>query len=128
LMTRLRQRTDITLNEKLRKQEREDNETERLAIENKRRKAKGMTLLNELKSDSDIGDTKHGREQKNSEKDNDKSIDNEISKDNSKNNNIKVGDDKKLADQEEPDALLFETGNILTDLMSLNEKTVAKQQ
>jgi carboxyl-terminal processing protease len=112
-MTKLRQRTDITLNEKLRKQEREDNETERLAIENKRRKAKGMTLLSELKNDDDVSD---------------KNKNNGINEDDSKDNNIKEGDDKNLADQEEPDALLFETGNILTDLMSLNEKTVAKQQ
>jgi carboxyl-terminal processing protease len=124
LMTKLRQRTDITLNEKLRKQEREDNETERLAIENKRRKAKGMTLLSELKNDDDVSDKKHGGEKKSS----DKSKDDGINEDNSKDNNIKEGDDKNLADQEEPDALLFETGNILTDLMSLNEKTVAKQQ
>jgi carboxyl-terminal processing protease len=103
LMTKLRQRTDITLNEKLRKQERENNETERLGIENKRRKAKGMTLLSELKSDGDISD---------------KNKDEKISKDDPKDNNVK----------EEPDALLFETGYILTDLMHLNENTLAKQQ
>jgi carboxyl-terminal processing protease len=114
LMTKLRQRTDITLNEKLRKQEREDNETERLGIENKRRKAKGMALLSELKSDSDSSDKKHGSEKKDSGKIKDENI----SKDDSKDNNVK----------EEPDALLFETGNILTDLMHLNENTLAKQQ
>jgi carboxyl-terminal processing protease len=118
LMTKLRQRTDITLNEKLRKQERENNETERLGIENKRRKAKGMTLLSELKSDGDISDKKHGREKKDSDKDSDKNKDKKISNDDSKDNNVK----------EEPDALLFETGNILTDLMHLNENTLAKQQ
>jgi carboxyl-terminal processing protease len=121
LMTKLRQRTDITLNEKLRKQEREDNELERLAIENKRRKAKGMTLLSELKSDGDISDKKHGRKKKDSEK-------NKEGKDKSKDDNIKEGAGKNLADQEEPDALLFETGNILSDLMHLDENTLAKQQ
>jgi carboxyl-terminal processing protease len=115
LMTKLRH---ITLNEKLRKQERENNETERLGIENKRRKAKGMTLLSELKSDGDISDKKHGHEKKDSEKDSDKNKDKKISNDDSKDNNVK----------EEPDALLFETGNILTDLMHLNENTLAKQQ
>jgi carboxyl-terminal processing protease len=113
LMTKLRQRTDISLNEKLRKQEREDNETERLEIENKRRKAKGMALLSELESDNDVSD---------------KNKDGKISKHDSKDNNVKEGDGENLADQEEPDALLFETGNILTDLMHLNEKTLAKQQ
>jgi carboxyl-terminal processing protease len=113
LMTKLRQRTDISLNEKLRKQEREDNETERLEIENKRRKAKGMALLSELESDNDVSD---------------KNKDGKISKHDSKDNNVKEGDGENLADQKEPDALLFETGNILTDLMHLNEKTLAKQQ
>jgi carboxyl-terminal processing protease len=113
LMTKLRQRTDISLNEKLRKQEREDNETERLGIENKRRKAKGMALLSELKSDNDVSD---------------KNKDEKISKHGSKVDNVKEGDGKNLVDQEEPDALLFETGNILTDLMHLNENTLAKQQ
>ncbi|MFT7409531.1 MAG: carboxyl-terminal processing protease [Oleispira sp.] len=124
LMTKLRQRTDITLNEKLRKQEREDNEMERLGIENKRRKAKGMALLSELKSDGDISDKKHGSERKDSVKNKDE----KISKDDSNDNNIKEGDGENLADLEEPDALLFETGNILTDLMHLNENTLAKQQ
>jgi carboxyl-terminal processing protease len=130
LMTKLRQRTDITLNEKLRKQEREDNESERLVIENKRRKAKGMTLLSELKSDSDSdsSDIKHGSEKKDSEKDSDQNKDGKISQDNSKDNNIKEGAGKNLADQKEQDALLFETGNILTDLMNLNKNTLAKQQ
>jgi carboxyl-terminal processing protease len=113
LMTKLRQRTDISLNEKLRKQEREDNETERLEIENKRRKAKGMKILSELESDNDVSD---------------KNKDGKIIKHDSKDDNIKEGDGKNLADQEEPDALLFETGNILNDLMHLNENTLAKQQ
>ncbi|MGK0249776.1 MAG: carboxyl-terminal processing protease [Oleispira sp.] len=124
LMTKLRQRTDITLNEKLRKQEREDNETERLGIENKRRKAKGMALLSELKGDNDISDKKHGSAKKDGEKDSDENKDKKMSND----TNVKEGDGKNLADQEEPDALLFETGNILTDLMHLNENTLAKQQ
>jgi carboxyl-terminal processing protease len=127
LMTKLRQRTDITLNEKLRKQEREDNEMERLGIENKRRKAKGMTLLSELKSDSDSDSSvkKHGREKKDGEKNSEK---NKEGKDKSKDDNVKEGAGKNLADQEEPDALLFETGNILSDLMHLDENTLAKQQ
>ena len=53
-MTELRQRTDITLNEKQRKQEREDNEKQRLEIENKRRKAKGMELLEALQTEEEL--------------------------------------------------------------------------
>jgi carboxyl-terminal processing protease len=104
-MTELRQRTDITLNEKQRKQEREDNEKQRLSIENIRRKAKGMELLTELKSDEDKSDKKKGDEKK---------------------------DDKdkvaKEEDKKEPDALLFETGNILSDLMSLSKSPAPELQ
>jgi len=91
LMTELRQRTDITLNEKQRKQEREDNENQRLAFENTRRKAKGMELLESLKTDEEL-----------------------------KTEENKASDDKE-AEEKEPDALLLETGNILTDLMQLSK-------
>jgi len=104
LMTELRQRTDITLNEKQRKQEREDNEQQRLAIENKRRKAKGMELLTEQKSSD-------------KKKEDDKA---------------KEGEEKESKDKEEddkePDALLLETGKILTDLMELNNIPATKTQ
>ncbi len=100
LMTELRQRTDITLNEKQRKQEREDNEKQRLALENQRRKSKGMPLLDSLK-DAD--------EEENSE-----------TEENSA--------DKKDVKEKEPDALLIETGNILTDLMLLNQLPTSKIQ
>jgi carboxyl-terminal processing protease len=93
LMTELRQRTDITLNEKQRKQEREDNENQRLAFENTRRKAKGMELLESLKTDEEL-----------------------------KTEENKASDDKEAEEKEkEPDALLLETGNILTDLMQLSK-------
>ena len=104
LMTELRQRTDITLNEKQRKQEREDNEQQRLAIENKRRKAKGMELLTELKSSD-----------KKTEDDKAKEGEEKESKD-------------KEEDDKEPDALLLETGKILTDLMELNNIPTTKTQ
>ncbi|MEH6448036.1 MAG: carboxy terminal-processing peptidase [Oleispira sp.] len=108
LMTELRQRTDITLNEKQRKQEREDNESQRLAIENTRRKAKGMELLTELKSDEKKKDDKA--------KDGD-------DKD-SKGKDSKDEEDEK----KEADALLLETGKILTDLMSLSQNSAAELQ
>jgi carboxyl-terminal processing protease len=104
LMTELRQRTDITLNEKQRKQEREDNEKQRLAIENKRRKAKGMELLTELKSSE-------------KKKENDKSKEGE-----------KKESEDKEEDKKEPDALLLETGKILSDLMSLSKSSAAELQ
>jgi carboxyl-terminal processing protease len=124
LMTKLRQRTDITLNEKLRKQEREDNEQQRLEIENKRRKAKGMELLTELKNDDDSSDEKHGDKKKVDEKSNSE----ETKKADSKDSNTKEIDDKNLAEKKEPDALLLETGNILTDLMTLSKLPATKTQ
>ena len=112
LMTKLRQRTDITLNEKLRKQEREDNEKQRLEIENKRRKAKGMELLTKLKSDDDDSDKKDDKSH---------AVD-------SDDDSVKDNKDKDTAETKEPDALLLETGNILVDLMSLGNKHSTEQQ
>jgi carboxyl-terminal processing protease len=123
-MIKLRKRTDITLNEKQRKQEREDNEKERLNIENIRRKAKGLELLTELKSDDNS--SIHGTEDKGTE---DKGIEDKDSESKgSVDINAEDKNDRNLAEQKEIDPLLFETGKILSDLMNLDEKTVAKQQ
>lgn len=103
LMTELRARTDITLNEKQRKQEREDNEKQRLDIENKRRKAKGMELLKALQTEEELI-----AEAEQEEKDK------------------KNGKESKKDD--EPDALLVEAGRILTDLMLLKEVPSSKEQ
>ena len=103
LMTDLRARTDITLNEKQRKQEREDNEKQRLEIENKRRKAKGMELLEALQTEEELL-----AEAEQAEKD--------------------KKDGKESEKEEEPDALLVEAGHILTDLMLLNEAPMANEQ
>jgi len=103
LMTELRSRTDITLNEKQRKQEREDNEKQRLEIENKRRKAKGMELLEALQTEEELI-----AEAEQAEKDK------------------KEG--KETEKEEEPDALLVEAGHILTDLMLLKELPSPNEQ
>lgn len=49
----LRNDTSISLNIKTREKEREDMEARRLALENKRRKAKGLSLLEHLEEESD---------------------------------------------------------------------------
>jgi len=109
LMTELRARTDITLNEKQRTQEREENEQQRLDIENKRRKAKGMELLEALQTEEELL-----AEAQEAEKEKEK--------------NKKEGKEE-VEDEEEPDALLVEAGYILTDLMQLKETpNTAKQQ
>ena len=48
LITELRQQTQVSLNEKVREQERKANDDKRLKLENERRKAKGMTLLTSI--------------------------------------------------------------------------------
>ncbi len=123
LMTELRQRTDITLNEKKRKQEREDNEKQRLEIENKRRKAKGMELLTELKSDddSDKKDAKKKKEKAEADSKDDKDMADAKSDDNS-------SEDESDKEDKEPDALLMETGNILVDLMRLTKTPTTAQK
>lgn len=119
LMTELRKRTEITLNEKQRKQEREDNEKQRLSIENQRRKAKGMELLESLKElddeeESDSSST--DKEPSTKEKTDDK-------KDGKADNKEKDEKDKK-----EPDAQLIETGHILLDLMAFSQGVAAEKQ
>ncbi len=133
LMTELRQRTDITLNEKKRKQEREDNEKQRLEIENKRRKAKGMELLTELKSDddSDKQDAKKKKEKTDEENKDEKDIADAKSDDNASENNSsenKSSEDESDDEDKEPDALLIETGNILVDLMRLTNTPTTAQK
>ena len=133
LMTELRQRTDITLNEKKRKQEREDNEKQRLEIENKRRKAKGMELLTELKSDddSDKKDAKKKKEKTDAENKDEKDIaDAKSDVDSSENQSAenKSSEDESNEEEKEPDALLMETGNILVDLMRLTKTPTTAQK
>lgn len=94
LRVALNERTDITLNQKQRLQEREDNESRQLAIENQRRKAKGQEPLESLDQEEEEGD---------------------------KASQESSGEDKK--DDKEADALLTETGQILVDLMQLQSPT-----
>merc|ERR1712000_503957 len=48
LIEQLRDQTQVSLNEKTREQERQQNDDKRLQIENERRKAKGLELLSSL--------------------------------------------------------------------------------
>ena len=102
IMTELRARTDITLNQKKRKLEREQNEQQRLDIENIRRKAKGMELLEALQTEEELI-----AEAKQAEKDK---------------------KDGKETEKDEPDALLVEAGYILTDLMLVKEPLETENQ
>ena len=93
LVSEMRDKTQVSLNEEERKAEREENDRRRLALENKRRKAKGMPELASL-DDPEEDEKAEGDEEK------DKS------------------DEEK--DDEEPDAMLIETGNILLDYMRMS--------
>ena len=113
LLADLRERTDITLNEKMRLQEREENEAQRLKIENQRRKAKDLPIL---ESFEDL------------EKEAEKKADKTAAAD-SKSADKDDAKDAKKDDKKEPDALLIETSEILADLLGLNspvEKTAQR--
>lgn len=112
LREELNDRTDLTLNEKKRIQEREDNEAQQLAIENQRRKVKGEELLESL-DDLDKDD------EENSEAD-----DSADEKDQASSKSDSEDDEK----DEEPDALLKETGQILVDLLNLQSAPATAQR
>jgi len=93
LVSEMRDKTQVSLNEEERKAEREENDRRRLALENKRRKAKGMPELASL-DDPEEDEKVEGDEEK------------------------AKSDEEK--DDEEPDAMLIETGNILLDYMRMS--------
>lgn len=99
LLEEVRERKTLSLNQKQRLQERDDNKQQRLALENERRKAKGLELLKELDE----------------EKTEESLAKNEDSKDKDK--------DK----EKEADAMLQEASNILLDFIDLNSFKLAKQ-
>ncbi|MEC8443722.1 MAG: carboxy terminal-processing peptidase, partial [Pseudomonadota bacterium] len=97
LVTEMREKTSVSLNEATRKAEREDNDRRRLALENKRRKAKGLELLKSLDDNSDDTDSTESAS----------------------------ADDSDTTDSvadapEEADAMLEEAGRILLDYMKLS--------
>jgi len=99
LVTEMREKTSVSLNEATRKAEREDNDRRRLALENKRRKAKGLELLESLDDNSDD------------------------------NSNDADGTTDAVADApEETDAMLEEAGRILLDYMKLSSPGMTAQR
>lgn len=109
LIKELREQTQISLNEKTRKLERERNDQKRLSIENERRKAKGLPLLSSL-DELDAEDEAEEAAEDGKETDD---------KDGTKK------EDKKAED----DALLVESAHILldyTDLLSVHNMTALR--
>ena len=64
LVTEMRGKTEVSLNEKVRRSEREVNDERRLALENKRRLAKGMPVLDSIDDDTDKADDKQNSSKK----------------------------------------------------------------
>jgi len=100
LVSEMRDKTQVSLNENTRKAEREENDLRRLALENKRRKAKGMPELDSLDEP---------------EEDADKTRDDAEDNDNDN-------------EEEEPDAMLLEAGNILLDYMHMSSPGMTAQR
>ncbi|MEK9766834.1 MAG: carboxy terminal-processing peptidase, partial [Thalassolituus sp.] len=62
LVSEMRDKTAISLNEQVRRTEREENDERRLALENKRRKAKGMPVLASLDAEEPEDDKEKGED------------------------------------------------------------------
>jgi carboxyl-terminal processing protease len=107
LVTEMRGKTEVSLNEKVRRSEREVNDERRLALENKRRLAKGMPVLDSIDDDTDKADDKQNSSKKS------ESSDDEIE-------GVADADAKNADDEKEPDAMLQEAGHILLDYMKLS--------
>jgi carboxyl-terminal processing protease len=97
----MREKTQVSLNEAERRAEREENDERRLALENKRRKAKGLPVLASL--DNDEADSTEKSEGAEEEKTDD-------------------------SEEEEPDAMLIEAGNILLDYMRMSSPGMTAQR
>ena len=107
LVTEMRGKTEVSLNEKVRRSEREVNDERSLALENKRRLDKGMQVLDSIDDDTDKADDKQNSSKKS------ESSDDEIE-------GVADADTKNADDEKEPDAMLQEAGHILLDYMKLS--------
>ena len=114
LITELRDQTQISLNEKTRKEERQANDDRRLALENNRRQAKGLPLLDSLDDEEHSGEPANKEEEAASE-----------TSDEAKTAEANETEDKS---KEEEDAVLVEAGEILLDFigMTRSETTTAE--
>jgi len=100
LVSEMRDKTEVSLNEAVRRKEREANDEKRLGLENKRRKAKGLPLLDTLEQTAEEVDKK----------------DDEATAEAAK------------QDKEEADAMLEEAGFILLDYMKLASPGLTAQR
>lgn len=123
LITELRDKTQVSLNEKVRKEEREANDQRRLALENSRRKAKGMPLLDSLDDDGKDSET----EEHNPSADSALTPE-EKHKQQASGDDAGAESDPDKEDEKEDDAVLTETGHILLDFIGLTQPGTAMAQ
>ncbi|MCH2039418.1 MAG: carboxy terminal-processing peptidase [Saccharospirillaceae bacterium] len=129
LITELRDKTQVSLNEKVRKEERQANDDRRLALENTRRKAKGLELLDSLEDDEEKETSQSGKDKKSTDQaDNKQNGDTDTKDEATAKDGSETDDEKK---DEEEDAILVEAGQILLDYIQLsspNQKAAIAQR
>ena len=115
LVRESREITELPLNEKARLALREEQEGKALAIENKRRKAKGEELLTSLDDDKedDSAEPSHSE----TDQDGDESTSDQV-----------ADTDTQTESEEEkmPDVLLSEAGNVLVDAILMKQQRFAE--
>ena len=127
LIEELRKQTRISLNEKTRKEEQNQNDDKRLALENERRKAKGLDLLDSLEEDEAANDETPAAQTPDGINDGE-TPEPEVA-DNSKLPESAANDEgDEQAEEEEEDALLVESGRILLDYVKMEKQSVAQRQ
>lgn len=99
LIEKRRHQKEISLNEKVRRQEKKELEDIQIKLENDRRKALGMKLITSLEE-----------------------LDNKINDDDEE-----VDTEDEFKKKEGPTPLLTETGNILVDFLNMNHHSIANQ-
>lgn len=117
LIEELREQTQVSLNEKIRREQREKNDSRRLAMENTRRQSKGLPLLDSLDELEDDDDKTSADSDKKSSK---KSARNNVKEKEIASKKADKKTDKK--EDREEDAVLAETGHILLDYIQLSGK------
>lgn len=127
LIDELRKQTRISLNKDTREKERENNDKKRLELENKRRLAKGLPLMDKLTEDDEIeADSQHLKTNTDNGVQDGKTPKpvvagaNRLPKD--------TADEESNTKEEEEDALLIESGKILLDYIQLKQQSVAAHQ
>lgn len=109
LIDELQKQTSISLNEKVREQDKKEKDAKRLTLENERRQAKGLKTLaslDELDKKDETDDKKQDKPKKSVKKKSDK--------------------EDKSKDKEEDDALLVESARIMLDLGKLDNALIAQ--